>query len=282
VVAYVSLRLLDLPAKLMSVFQATAIVTFFLQVGLWLAGLVEYGIARYREKRGVPDPAATEGLDVANAGAKFILWSVVLLVTLDNLGVNVTALVTGLGVGGVAVALALQNILGDLFSSLSITIDKPFVPGDFIVVGDQRGTVKAVGMKTTRLTALSGEELVFSNSELLKLRIQNFRHMRERRVVFTFGVTYQTPHALVERIPSIVRQAIERHELTRFDRAHFYRFGESSLDFEVVYFVLTGEYNVYMDIHQAVNLEIMREFESKGIEFAYPTRTLWMSARSDA
>jgi small-conductance mechanosensitive channel len=197
---------------------------------------------------------------------------------LDNLGYNVSALLAGLGIGGIAVALALQNVLGDLFASLSITLDKPFVTGDFIIVGDLLGTVSHVGLKTTRVTSLSGEQLVFSNSDLLSSRIRNFKRMSERRVVFSFGVLYQTPVSQLEEIPAIVREIVESTDTTRFDRAHFKEFGDSAYLYEVVYYVREPDYNLYMDRQQQINLELCRRFEERGIEFAYPTRTLHLAS----
>jgi len=201
------------------------------------------------------------------------VWSSHLVIP-DHMGFNITALVAGLGIGGVAVALAVQNILGDLFASLSIVLDKPFVVGDFIVVDDMRGTVERVGVKSTRVRSLDGESLVFSNSELLKSRIRNFRQLTERRVLFTIGVTYQTPAAQVGSIPAWLRAIVEEREKTRFDRAHFKEYADSALVFEVVYYVLDPAYNVYMDIQQAINLEILERFTAEGIGFAYPTQTL--------
>jgi small-conductance mechanosensitive channel len=189
----------------------------------------------------------------------------------------VTALMAGLGVGGIAVALAIQSVLGDLFASLSIALDKPFVIGDFVIVGDFMGTVERVGLKTTRIRSLSGEQLVFSNSDLLSSRIRNYKRMEERRVPFVVGVTYQTPAAELEAIPGVVRDIIESTDSTRFDRAHFKGFGDSAYLFEFVYYVLSADYAVFMDIQQAINLGIVRQFAERGIEIAYPTRTLHMA-----
>jgi small-conductance mechanosensitive channel len=179
-------------------------------------------------------------------------------------------------VGGIAVALAVQNVLGDLFASFSIVLDKPFVIGDFIIVGDHLGTVEHVGLKTTRIRSLSGEQLVFSNTDLLGSRIRNFKRMYERRVVFSLGVVYQTPARLLEKIPPMLRQIVESREQVRFDRAHFRDFGPHSLNFEIVYWVLSPDYALYMDIQQEINLEIYRRFEQEGIDFAYPTQTLYL------
>jgi len=210
---------------------------------------------------------------------RVVLWSLVALLVLDNLGLNVTALVASLGIGGVAVALAVQNILGDLFASLSIAVDQPFVIGDSIVVDGLAGKVEHVGLKTTRIRALSGEQIVFSNNDLLKSRIHNYKRMEERRALFTLGVTYDTPHAKLARIAGWIRSAIESQEGVRFERAHFKTFGPSSLDFEAVYFVLSPDYSKFMDIQQAINLELVRVFAEQGIEFAFPTQTVYLAGQ---
>jgi small-conductance mechanosensitive channel len=205
-----------------------------------------------------------------------VLWAVVALLALDNMGFDITALVAGLGVAGIAVGLAVQNILGDLFASLSIVLDKPFVIGDFIVVDNLPGTVERIGIKTTRVRSLSGEQLVFSNADLLKSRIRNYRRMTERRVVFSVGVTYETGEEKLGTIPGILRGIVEAQGNVRFDRAHFQSFGDSALVFEVVYYILTPDYSRYMDIQQEINFAIHRRFTAEGISFAYPTRTLWL------
>ena len=182
----------------------------------------------------------------------------------------------GLGIGGVAIALATQSILGDLFASLSIVLDRPFVVGDFIVVGDLMGTVEHVGLKTTRVRSLSGEQLVFSNADLLGSRIRNFKRMAERRIVFAVGVTYQTPAAKLDQIAGVLREIATAAPGVRFDRAHLRSFDDSAITFEVVYYVLDPDYNRYMDTQQRINLAIFRQFEAEGIEFAYPTRTVFV------
>jgi small-conductance mechanosensitive channel len=195
---------------------------------------------------------------------------------LDNLGVDITALIAGLGVGGIAVALAVQTVLGDLFASLSIALDKPFVVGDFLIVDDLLGSVEFVGLKTTRLRSLSGEQLVFSNSDLLNSRIRNYGRMYERRTAFDIGVTYQTPREKLKKIPDIIRTAIEKQDDTRFDRSHFKAYGDFSLNYETVYYISGPDYNKYMDIQQAINFEIHAAFEREQIEFAYPTQTIFV------
>jgi small-conductance mechanosensitive channel len=201
---------------------------------------------------------------------------VFLLAMLSNLGINVTTFVASLGIGGIAVALAVQTILSDLFASLSIAVDKPFEVGHFIIFGDVLGTVTYVGLKTTRIQALSGQQIVVSNAELLKQTINNYKFMSQRRVVFGFGVSYATTPDQAEAIPALVRRAIESQDKTRFDRAHLLKFDENALQYEVVYYILDGDYNVYMDRHQAINLTIMRGLAEMGVSFAWPRRAVQM------
>jgi small-conductance mechanosensitive channel len=264
---------LDLPAGAARGLKAAAALAVFLQVALWSSVGIDYWMARQQRRRG-QDPTAAALMSVLRFAAKLVLWSVILLLALDNLGVDVTTLVAGLGIGGVAVALALQNVLGDLLASLAIAFDKPFVIGDSIAVDDLAGTVESIGLKTTRLRSVSGEQLVLANGELLKSRIRNWTRMTERRVVLAFGVVYETPAGAVERIPEIVRRLVEGQDLTRFDRAHFKAFGTSSLDFEAVYWILSPDYKQFMDRQQAINLGLLRAFEEEGIGFAYPTQRL--------
>jgi small-conductance mechanosensitive channel len=265
---------LALPAPLRDRIETVAALLTLVQIGLWGAAGVRGYVSRYSEAKLADDPASVTTVRALGFLATVFVWVAVGLVGLDNLGIEVTAMVAGLGIGGVAVALAVQNILGDLFASLSIVLDKPFVYGDFIVVGDMSGTVEKVGLKTTRVRSLSGEQLVFSNSDLLQSRIRNYKRMFERRVVFTLGVVYQTSREQVGAIPEMLRAAVESQEGVRFDRAHFKSFAASSLDFEVVYYVLEPDFNTYMDRQQAINLAIMDTFAESGIEFAYPTQTL--------
>jgi small-conductance mechanosensitive channel len=205
-----------------------------------------------------------------------LIWGVGIAFLLDNLGFKISTVVAGLGIGGIAVALAAQAVLGDLFSYFSILLDRPFEIGDFVVVGDFFGTVEHIGIKTTRLRSLGGEQLVFSNTDLTGSRVRNYKRMEQRRVVFSFGVIYQTTTEQLKEIPEIVRDIITSTPKTVFDRAHFKSYGDSSLDFEVVYYVLSREFNIYMDIQQEINFSIKEEFEKRGIEFAYPTRTLFV------
>jgi small-conductance mechanosensitive channel len=254
--------------------EKVLVVALVLQGGLWVWALVRFWLERAREHALAENPAAATGLAAVGFIARVLVWTIVLLMVLDNLGVNVTAMVAGLGIGGIAVALAVQNILGDLFASLSIVIDKPFVIGDFIVIDKEAGTVEYVGLKTTRIRSLSGEQVVISNSDLLKTRIHNFKLMRERRVVFTFGVRYETPIETLEKIPAMVRAIIEARPKVRFERAHLKGLGASGLDFEVVYWMLEPDFNLYMDVQQTINLEMLRAFSGIGVDIAYPTQSI--------
>ncbi len=269
-------RFLDL-GKAESYFDFGLLIALTIQVALWANRMVSAYIIFYTDAKKEENPGAVSAIQGMSFIARLVIWSVALLLVIDNLGYDVTALVAGLGISGIAVALALQNILGDLFASLSIVLDKPFVIGDFIIVGDLLGVVERIGLKTTRVRSLSGEQLIFSNSDLLNSRVRNFKRMQERRIPFNFGVIYQTTPKQLESIPPKIKEIIKGIENTRFDRAHFKGFGESSYDFEVVYYVLTADYAQYMDIQQAINLAICRWFAEAGIEFAYPTRTLFIN-----
>ncbi len=196
---------------------------------------------------------------------------------LDNLGIQITGIVAGLGIGGIAVALAAQAVLGDVFSSFSIFMDRPFEVGDFIIVGDLLGVVEHVGIKTTRIRSLHGEQLIFSNTDLTNSRIRNYKRMKERRITFAIGVVYQTPLEKMQKIQGMIQEIIQGVALARFDRAHHKAFGDFSLDIEVVYYVLTPDYNQYMDVQQEINFKIMEAFAREGIEFAYPTQTLFVT-----
>ena len=274
VALYAGASALEIPARLERFIQLAAVVGLLLQAGLWASRFLARWVARKAELSREREPREATALTLLGFAARIGVWSLVLLLTLDQLDFDITALVAGLGIGGVAVALAVQNILGDLFASLSIVLDKPFEVGDFIVVDGLRGTVERVGIKTTRLRSLDGELLVFSNADLLKSRIRNFQRMLERRVEFTIGVTYQTPPDKLKAVPQWLREAVEAQPRTRFDRAHFKEYGDSALVFEIVYYVLDRDYNLHMDVQQAINLAIFERFAREGVEFAYPTRTL--------
>lgn len=267
---------LNLTEQYQQIVHNIVAIALLMQGGFWLNSLAVFWLKYDQKHRKKNDPASVAAVNAMGFIGRLILWAVVLLLVLENLGIDVTALVAGLGVGGIAVALAVQNILGDLFASLSIVLDKPFNIGDFLIIDEYLGSVEHIGLKTTRMRSLSGEQLIFSNADLLKSRIKNYGRMFERRVVFKLGVTYQTPHDELTRIPEIIREAVEAQEPVRFDRSHFQSYGDFSLVFETVYYVLKPDYNIFMDIQQAINLHVHTRFKQEGIEFAYPTQTLYI------
>jgi len=278
---YVGSQVLILSPSGVRLLNVTLVLGALLQAAIWGNVVISFLLSRTVKQRVDTDAAGASTLTALGVVAKLVLWSILLLLALDNLGVNITGLVAGLGIGGIAVALALQSILGDLFASLSIALDKPFAIGDFIVVDQMLGTVEHIGLKTTRIRSLSGEQIIFSNGDLLNSRIKNFKRMYERRVVFGIGVTYQTPHEKLSAIAAMLKEIVEAQPDARFDRAHFKEYADSSLNYEVVYYVKSPDYNKYMDIQQAINLAIYRRFQEEGIEFAYPTRTLYLQKTSD-
>lgn len=268
---------LTLPERLSTWLGVVAVFALLLQVGIWADRLLNLLLRHYETAHADGDGGRVTTMRAASFLVRLVVFSIILLMALDNIpGLDITTLIAGLGVGGIAVALAMQNVLGDLLASLSIALDKPFVIGDFIVLDTFSGTVEEVGLKTTRLRSISGEQLIIANNDLLASRIRNFKRMTERRSLFTFGVVYQTSAEQLAAIPRLVREIIEAQPQTRFDRAHFKGFGPSSLDFEVVFYILQPDYATFMDIQQAVNLAIVRRFAADGIGFAYPTQTVYV------
>ncbi len=260
-----------LPAATRQAIRTLTVVGTLVQLGFWGNALIRIFI-QIREQE---DPTHKTTFNALEIISKVALWAVVVLLALDNIpGVEIDTLLASLGIGGVAAALAVQNVLSDLFASLSIALDRPFRIGDFIIVDDYLGTIEHIGLRSTRIQSLWGEQLVFSNSDLLNSRIRNYKQMEERRVQFSFGVTCDTPQETLAAIPGLVRELIEPMEDTRFDRAHFKEFGDFALIFEVVYYVLTGDYNVYMDRQQAINLGLRERLQQRGVEFAFPTHTV--------
>lgn len=273
---YIAIRSLTLPANVFKIIEIIAIivVTFYLLKSV--SSIINYSLQTYVRKKGDTGSKEKELRGIMTL-VNILVWVLGLVFLLDNLGFRVSAVITGLGIGGIAVALAAQAILGDLFAYFVIFFDRPFEIGDFIIVGDKMGAVEYVGLKTTRVRSLGGEQLVFSNKDLTDSRIHNYKKMERRRVVFNLGVIYQTTADQLEEIPKMVRTIIEGQTDTVFDRGHFASYGDFSLNFQFVYYVLGADYNKYMDIQQAINLEIYREFEKKGIEFAFPTQTLFVT-----
>lgn len=279
---WVGARSLDLPEDWDSTMTGVLTAVVLLQVGFWGMGVVNYVVRRARRESVDDDPGLATAIGAIGFIVRLALWTVLLLTGLATFGIEITALVASLGIGGLAVALALQNVLGDLLASLSIVFDKPFVIGDFVVIGDFQGTVENVGLKTTRIRSLSGEQLVFSNSDLLSSRIRNYKRMEERRVVFQIGVEYGLPTEKLRSIPGLVRDAVEAQENARFDRCHFKSFGDFSLNFETVYFMSVPDYAAYMDTQQAINLAVYESFEAEGIPFAFPTQTIHLERSAAA
>jgi small-conductance mechanosensitive channel len=254
--------------------RTAIVICVFAQIGLWGTAAARFLLEQYRLDKLESDRGAATMVGALQFVVVLVLWSLISLLALDNLGVDVTALVAGLGVGGIAIALAVQNILGDLFASLAIIMDRPFVVGDFINVDDKVGTVEHIGLKTTRVRSISGEQIIFANADMLSNQVRNFGRMQERRIVFTLGVTYETPRASLERIPGLIRDAIDSDPTVRFDRSHFSSYGDFSINFETVYFVKSPAYPEYMDAQQGIYLRIHEAFETEDIQFAYPTQTL--------
>lgn len=265
---------LQVPGGIERLLRTAALFAFLLQMALWALTAIGFWVDRMRKQRMATDAASATLLGAVGFAAKVVVLAGLVLVALDNVGVDVTALVAGLGIGGIAIGLALQNILGDLLASISIVLDKPFVIGDTIQVGEFVGTVESIGVKTTHLRSLSGEQLIFPNGDLLQSRIRNHKRMGDRRVALTFGVVYETPVEKVERIPALVREIVEPLEQIRFDRAHFVRLGASALEFEVVWFVLSPDFALHADRQQQILLTLLRRLEEEGIEIAYSARTL--------
>lgn len=272
---FAGVQALTLSARGMLYASNGIIVAVLLQVALWSDHGLKQWLHHYRLRHNGENAASTTSTAALGFVARTVIWLLIVLMILDNFGVNITTMVASLGIGGIAVALALQNILGDLFSSLSIVLDKPFVVGDFIIVDSVPGTVEFVGLKTTRLRGLGGEQVVFSNSAMLKERIHNYKRMQTRRIAFEIGVTYQATPQQLQSLPGLIEEIVAGQAQASFDRAHFKSFGASSLDFEIVYIVNSADYKVYMDVQQAINLALFACLARESIEFAYPTQTLY-------
>jgi len=263
--------------KWIHIFSAIIITFFTIRV---ITSTLKFSMNAYFVSQSGGEIKAKQFKGITAIASAFV-WVFGFVFLLDNLGFNVTTVIAGLGIGGIAIALAAQAILGDLFSYFVIFFDRPFEIGDFIVTGDKRGTVEYIGLKTTRVRSLDGEQLVFSNTDLTNSRLHNFKKMERRRAVFKLGVVYQTSPELVAEIPIIVNKIIESQTDTAFDRGHFSSFGDFSLNFDFVYFVLGSDYAKYMDIQQEINIAIYSEFRARGIEFAFPTQTIFLTKENN-
>ncbi|HVO74158.1 MAG TPA: mechanosensitive ion channel family protein [Ignavibacteriaceae bacterium] len=278
-ILYFAVTTLEISPKVLNVLHilSSILITFF-TIKL-ISSTFRFSFNNYiiRQDKGEEKQKEIKGI---TSIATFLIWGFGIVFLLSNLGYNVSAVITGLGIGGIAIALAAQAVLGDLFSYFVIFFDRPFEIGDFIIVDDKMGAVEYIGIKTTRLRSLGGEQLIFSNANLTASRIHNYKKMERRRVVFQLAVVYQTKAEVLKEIPLIVKRIIEIQKDIAFDRAHFASFSQSSLIFEFVYYVLSADYNKYMDIQQSINLMIYEEFEKRKINFAYPTQTLYLNKNS--
>jgi len=274
-VLYIAIQSLELSATVKKIVQVSGVALLTVLGIRLLTSFLYFAFERYWEAKEV-DEERKKSLRRLLPIAKVALWAIGVVFLLDNLGFKISAVVAGLGIGGIAVALAAQAVLGDLFSYFAILFDKPFEIGDLVIVDNFTGTIEHIGIKTTRIRSLSGEQLVFSNTDLTGSRIRNFKRMAERRVVFRIGVVYQTPPEKLKEIPGVIKGIVEGTPGARFDRSHFASYGEFSLDFETVYHVCSSDVGKYMDVQEEIYLRIAEEFRRRGIEFAYPTRTLFI------
>ena len=277
---YIGVNILTLPATLGKIIDVALLALMAIIGTALISSVVLFVFRKYWKKRGT-DEANEQVSKWIIILVKILIWSIAIILFLDNIGVQITSLVAGLGVGGVAIAFAAQSILTDIFCFFTILFDRPFENGDFIISGDHMGTVEHIGIKTTRLRALSGEQLVFSNADLTGSRIRNYKSMEQRRIVFTLGVTYDTPYEKLKSIPDMIRGIIESVPDTSFSRSHFSSYGAYSLNFETVYFIMSSDYDLYMNVQQEIYFRIHRAFEENEIEFAFPTQTLHLFGTPD-
>ena len=269
-------RLVPVDKTATSVLRAALVIVGLLQLGVWGNGIIAFFADRYSRLKTSGDVASRATVYAIGYGARIALWALLVVSGLGFFDVKITALLTGLGIGGVAVALAAQNVLSDLFAAVAIVLDRPFVVGDAIAIEGAEGDVEEIGLKTTRIRSVNGEQIVLSNSDLLRSRIRNYGRMQQRRSAFHLDVARDTHADTVAKIPGIIKEIVEGQANTRFERCHFLSFTESALRVEVVYFVLQREYKKYADIQQAINLDILRRFAAEEIGFALPTRTVFI------
>jgi small-conductance mechanosensitive channel len=274
VALYLASRYLTFTPRLERVITVMIVTLFWLQVGIWAMATLRFLIDRRRALSAEVDAVLTGSMDVILFSAGLIIWAMVMLLALDNLGVEIKPLLAGLGIGGIAIALAVQTVLGDLLASVSIALDKPFGVGDALAIGDYQGTVEHIGVKSTRLRSLSGEQIIIANADIIKARVRNFGRMGDRRSVFQFGVAYDTPVDVLAAIPAEVRKIVEAQPDTRFDRCHFLVYGDTALQFELVYFVTKSDFLVYVDIQQAINLALLTRLREMKVQLAAPTRAM--------
>lgn len=279
----IALSPLQFPPRIAAVMAPALKLVILWQIALWAAAAIGFWVRlQLQHRTGTHDRTSVAMISAMGVGAKFVVWVLIVLTALKSVfDVEITAWITGLGVGGIAVALAVQNILGDLLAALAIVFDKPFDVGDFIVVDTVSGNVERIGLKTTHIRSVSGEQVIVGNGDLLKSRLRNFKRMQQRRVVLNLDVQYDTPPDKLARIPQIVRGIIEKQDTVRVDRSHVATFLDSAIRVETVYWVLDPDYTLFMDRQQAINLEILRRFNAVGISFAFPSRTVYHVGAGD-
>jgi len=266
---------LTLPDRVQRIVSNTVMILILIQVGLWAGRSVRFYLEMKDRERGA-DRVFSGSLDIINFVSRMLIWSLLFLVGLSNLGVNITALLAGLGVGGVAVALALQNVLGDLFASLSIALDKPFVIGDNLTIDTFIGKVEHIGIKTTRLRSVGGEQIILSNADILKSRVRNFGRLSEQRILATIRVKFDTPADKLKALPQLLENVVREHSQARFERCHLITLGESAFQFELSYFVQQPAVNPILDLQQSVNFRIIDELRRLNLEFAYPVQLAFL------
>lgn len=275
ILLYYSLGILTLNSTINKILNMLILAAIIFLGAIFLSTISVFILNKYWEKKN--NDSALAGLKWIDKIIKFIIWTAALFIFLENAGVKLTAVIAGLGIGGIAIAFAAQAMLEDVFGFFSILFDKPFEIGDFIVSENYMGDVEHIGIKTTRLRSINGEQLIFSNKQLLGTCIQNYKRLKSRRVLFKIGVTYNTKAEKLREIPDIIKNIIDNTENTTFSRAHFSEFADYSLNYEIVYYVLSADFNEYMEIKQEINFQIKEEFEKRCIDFAFPTQTLYMN-----
>jgi len=276
---YFGIKVLNLNVEINNIINLFGIAFITIIVAIFVSLILTFIVDEYIKNK-MTSASGKTITQLINRILKVVVWSIALVLFLDNIGIKINSLITGLGIGGIALAFAAQSILVDVFCYFTIFFDKPFEIDDFIVAGEQMGTVEHIGMKNTRLRSLNGEQLILSNSDLTNSRISNYKTMVERRVLFKIGVTYNTSSEKLKEIPELIKNIIENVQDTRFGRVHFCTYGVYSLDYEIAYYILSSDYDKYMDINQEINLQIKEEFEKQGIEFALPTQTLQLFKQS--
>jgi len=279
---YIALLPLDLSPVVHTLLHHMIVIIVTVNIAMLLQAVIEYSLIKMYRRRIKDDQSVALVVKSLGGVLQWGVWTLGIIFILDNLGVNVTTLISGIGIGGIAVAIAAQAVLGDAFSAFSIFMDKPFEIGDFIIVDNFMGTVENIGIKTTRVRSLDGELLIFANSDLTKSRIKNYKQLKNKRVAFHVKIQYGTPVEKVTQVQLIIKKIINDTADVRLDRVHFQSFSDFALVFEIVYFVLSSNYNVYMDSQQTINIGIMKAFQEEGIKFAYPTQTLQLERKANA